>query len=64
MRVRILRPNLRAIQTATRLIVAGEGQAWYETPKAFELWETDPLRRIKRWPRVVVFWELEKMKGE
>lgn len=48
--------NAEAIATVTQVIEASAGQRFYETPKAIELWQEEPLRRLKRWPRKRIAW--------
>lgn len=53
-----------AITTAGRIITRDAGQTFYETPKAIELWQDEPLRRIKRWNRKTVFWIVPNEESE
>lgn len=49
--------NAAAIATAKQTIIKDAGQTFYQTPKAIELWQDEPLpRRIKRWDRKAVLW--------
>lgn len=44
--------DIVAIRTARTLIKRNHGtQVFYETPKAYELWQKNPLRRLKRWSK-------------
>jgi len=49
--------DIVAIRTVTQLIKLGPGQTFYRTPKAIELWQDDPFRRLKRWSQEQVVWE-------
>lgn len=58
---RIRHPEIKAIQTAMYYMELYEGQCWYTTPKAYEIWqETPDLRFIKRIPKSRVYWVDEK----
>jgi len=54
--------NAVAIHTATQCIEVSEGQKFYETPKAIELWQEEPeLRFLKRWSKgKQVLWVTER----
>jgi len=52
-------PDIGAITTATMIIEVNADQVFMETPKAWELWQKDPLQRLKRWSKERVFWILE-----
>jgi len=54
------RPELEMIQTARRYITLNLGQCFYETLKAYEIWQEKPLFRIKRISKKQVFWVFEK----
>lgn len=57
------RPEVKAISTATRIIELAEGQMFYTTPKAWEIWQERPgelLRRIKRFDRKNIYWIFPK----
>lgn len=49
---RIRRDDIAAVETATGIIELEEGQAWFETGKAYEVWIdgqwTKWVRRIRR----------------
>jgi hypothetical protein len=44
------RQDIRALRTANLIVELGEGQMFCETPKAWEVWDKDPLRMVKRIP--------------
>jgi hypothetical protein len=46
------------IATSTMIVGLDDGQCFYVTPKAIELWQEEPLRRIRRWPRKRILWLL------
>jgi len=48
--------KVKAIATATKIIHADKGQAFYKLPKSIELWQDEPLQRIARWDRARVLW--------
>ena len=52
--------KVKMIRTTTQAIVLAVGQCFYRTPRAYEIWQEDPLRRIKRIPNDRVFWVIEK----
>lgn len=65
MRTRLLTPDgqtVAAIATCTMIIECDEGQCFYTTPKAVELWQEEPLHRIRRWPRKRILWLLPARK--
>ena len=43
--------SVKAISTAKITYSLADGQNFYKTPKAWEIWQEDPLARIKRIPR-------------
>ncbi len=49
-------PEMKAITTARMTIILNPGQCFYTTPKAFEVWQEEPLQRLKRIPALRVFW--------
>lgn len=54
-------PEIRAIRTATQIIELCEGQVFYRTPKAYEVWQEQPsLRRLARYPLSRVYWIHER----
>ena len=53
------KPKVYAIATATQVIELTEGQAFYVTPKSWEIWETKPLALVKRIPRKAVLWVID-----
>ena len=55
---RIERPDLKALVTATRRIFLTDGQIFCSTEKAFEIWDSEPLRFIHRIPRKRVLMEI------
>ena len=69
---RLERPNIAALITATMEIRLDDNQMFCETDKAYELWQTretvDVLcythqvldRMIKRWPKRMILWVIEK----
>lgn len=52
-------PTATAISTLTRVVERSEGQVFMSTPKAYELWDKQPLRMVKRWARKSVYWIIE-----
>ena len=57
---RRIRLDVRAITTARLTMELGPGQVFAETPKAWEIWQEDPLMRVKRIRRNRVFWVIEE----
>ena len=57
---RIIRRDIIALMTASLIIELGEGQLFYETDKAFEIWqETNSLNeRIKRYSKMQVLFTM------
>lgn len=53
-------PKVKAIATLTMKIEKYDNQVFYETPKSWELWDTQPLHLVKRWSRKDVFWVIEE----
>ena len=51
------RPELGCIQSARMVYGLGAGQSWYETPGAYEIWQDEPLQRIKRIPKARILIE-------
>jgi hypothetical protein len=72
--VRKKRPDIWAIYTATKIITLDSGQCFYETPKAYEIWQQcfyetskvdeilqdNHLRRVLRIPKKRVLWVIER----
>jgi hypothetical protein len=54
------RPEVAAITTATQQIELADGQGFYITRGAWEIWENDPVRLVKRIPHKRVFFVFEK----
>ena len=60
--MRDIRPDIKAIDTATQTIMLSAAQYFCKTPKAYEIWDKslglDPKigMRIKRIPATKVFW--------
>ena len=54
------RREIISISTATKIIELSEGQYFCTTPKAYELWQEEPLRFLKRWDRRRVFFVWER----
>lgn len=53
--------HIKQLITAKLTIELGEGQAFYQTPKAYEIWQEEPeLRLVKRIPKKQVFWVIGK----
>lgn len=52
--------NVKAISTMTRRIELVEGQYFCRTPKAYEIWQENPLMRLKRISRNRVCFVFEK----
>ena len=53
--------NVSRIITANMIIELGQGQSFYRTPKAWEIWQEGELPyRIKRIPRKFVYIVHEK----
>ena len=44
------RPDIAAVSTAKFIIELDTNQFWCSTPKAYEIWQREPLRRVKRIP--------------
>lgn len=42
-------PKVTAIQLLTKRVERSAGQQFYRTNKAYELWQEEPLMRIRRW---------------
>ena len=59
---RIERRDLAGIATAARDISLSDGQFFCETPKAYEIWQDEPLLMIKRIPssKVLAVWIQKK----
>ena len=57
---RRMRPDVRTITTARLTMELGPGQVFAETPRAWEIWQEDPLMRVKRIRRDRVFWVIEE----
>lgn len=54
------RPEVKYLSTATMLITLSEDQEFYENPKSWEIWNTNPLQRVKRIDKKRIFWVGEK----
>jgi acyl-coenzyme A synthetase/AMP-(fatty) acid ligase len=54
------KPTVTSITTATRIIERQDNQHFCCTPKAWELWQSEPAKRIKRWDRKYIFWIIEE----
>ena len=58
---RRMRPDIRKITTARLSIELNPGQVFAETPRAWEIWQEEPLlRRVKRIRKNRVFWVVER----
>jgi len=53
-------PEIKAIETMTKRIELDESQCYYRTPKAYEIWQEEPLIFLKRIPRTSVLWVIER----
>jgi hypothetical protein len=49
------RPDIGVLCMPTYTVFLDNGQAFYETARAYELWQEKPLMRIKRFPKSRVF---------
>lgn len=54
--MRTQRDDVIAITLQTKTVVLGANQVFMETPKAWELWQLEPLMRLKRWDRKNIWW--------
>lgn len=62
---RIKSTHIKQLITAKLTIELGEGQAFYQTPKAYEIWQEEPdLRRVKRIPKTQVLWIIGEWAGK
>lgn len=52
--------NIKMLRTAKQDIMLSEGQCFYRTPKAYEIWQEEPLYMVKRISQDRVFWIVEK----
>lgn len=50
------------IAMRTMMIDRDHGQCFYATRKAIELWQEEPLWRIRRWPKKRILWLLPARK--
>lgn len=57
---RKIEPDVIAITTARLTIERADNQHFATTPKAWELWQTEPARMLKRWSRNHVFFIVEQ----
>jgi len=57
---RRMRPDIRMITTAQLSIELNPGQVFVETPRAWEIWQKEPLARVKRIRKDRVFWVIEE----
>lgn len=57
--MRTKRDDVKALITARQEIELGPNQTFYKTPKAWEIWDDNPLRRVKRIPSTRVFWVIQ-----
>lgn len=48
--------DVKAIHTARLSFYLHTGQTFYTTPKAYEIWNEEPLQMVKRIPRKSVYW--------
>ena len=53
-------PEIKAIETVTQRIELEGSQCYYRTPKAYEIWQEEPLYFLKRIPRTSVLWVIER----
>lgn len=55
---RIRCPEIKSIESINgkRIYVLGEGQIWYKTKKSYEIWQENPLFRIKSFSRKKIGW--------
>lgn len=58
------RPDVEAITTAKLTIELAEGQTFYETNTAYEIWDENPLRRVHRIPKKRVYWVASKEEAD
>jgi len=56
-------PDAKELMTARLTIGLHPGQSFYETPKAYEIWDEDPLRFVNRIPKKRVYWVITKTNG-
>lgn len=62
--MRTKQPDVVRLHTALMAIEAAPGQAFYKTPKAWEIWQCEPPQRVKRIPASrVLFVETEERDG-
>jgi len=54
--MRIHRPDIEAVQSTKWIYELDDNQSWYETPKAYEIWQNAPFVRLKRLPKVRILW--------
>ena len=60
MDARIREEKVYAIRSANIQYLLADGQCFYKTPKAWEIWNEKPLRRVKRIDARMIFWIREK----
>ena len=61
---RKVHPEIARISTYGRWIVVNTNQVFCETPRSWELWQTndegEPQRMIRRFSKIWVIWTVEK----
>jgi len=57
---RIPMDNIDAVITARKKIELDDGESFYLTSTAVEVWQDDPLKRLKRIPRDKIEWVSRK----
>ena len=45
------RTDIKALRSIQNIYELGEGQVFYETRNAYEIWQENPLRRVFRIPK-------------